>query len=467
MKRIGASKLLGVAMGQQSLLIAEVTARGETRKVSRTAEFVYPEGLSLDKPVELGQALAAFLRKKGFSTHDAVFGLPTKWLLTRRKDLPPATPAVASGTLRLFAESEFSTEFDDLTIDFAGQTSPSSPSSVMVVATHKSYLQRCQELAKAAKLKCRAITLTGAALGWLASAESSQAELVLCISPIGDELIVQRMGIPSQLRHIAVSSGQEQEPAQLLGELRRTLATLPAEVKRDSLTIWGSSEVRNGLADALRAKLGLGTVAATMKSVQGNGQEPTHEFAPAIAVALIALAGISSAADFVHSRLAPPKPKSSRRPMAWGIAVAAAACIAATVALVDLSQKRSDLASLETRLQDMGPSVDKASVEANRLQTANLWMSGKPRFIATFSELTKLFPDEGSIWATALNLHQDLTGQLSGKAASEQQVWALLDRMTSSKKFLDPQARLDMRDGSRGAGREVAFTITFAFRAPE
>jgi hypothetical protein len=106
--------------------------------------------------------------------------------------------------------------------------------------------------------------------------------------------------------------------------------------------------------------------------------------------------------------------------------------------------------------------VKKADAAANRLALANSWIGGKPRFVACLADVTQLFPDEGSIWATSLSLRADMTGQLTGKAANEQQVLALLDRMRDSKRFVNPQS-LDTRDAGRNS-HETAFAISFTYR---
>ncbi len=71
------SKALGLAIGQKSILIAEVQAKGSSqRAVPQTVEFAYPEGISLATPAELGKALAQFLRLKKIGTREAIIGLP-------------------------------------------------------------------------------------------------------------------------------------------------------------------------------------------------------------------------------------------------------------------------------------------------------------------------------------------------------------------------------------------------------
>ena len=45
-----AGTVLGIAVGQKSLLLAEVVAKGDRYAVSHCAEFVFPEGQSLSTP---------------------------------------------------------------------------------------------------------------------------------------------------------------------------------------------------------------------------------------------------------------------------------------------------------------------------------------------------------------------------------------------------------------------------------
>ena len=70
---------LGIALGERSLSVAEAVstgggARGSggAMRVERCAEFAYPSGLTLERGEELGNALAQFLKSKGFSTRRAI-----------------------------------------------------------------------------------------------------------------------------------------------------------------------------------------------------------------------------------------------------------------------------------------------------------------------------------------------------------------------------------------------------------
>ena len=218
-------KILGLAIGQKSILLAEVSGKANAWSVLHVAEFTFPEGLALEKPVELGQALRAFLKTQKFSTRDAVIGLPAKRLITRRKDVPPAPAAAAASTLRLQAESEFSTEADTLTMDFAGDTSSSEPTSVLIIAATRECIAQCETLARTAGLKLQAVTSTGTALGRATARVPGGNGVVVNLAPGGSELIVQHGESATQIRHLNMGDNPTSDSVGLLaGEIRRSVA---------------------------------------------------------------------------------------------------------------------------------------------------------------------------------------------------------------------------------------------------
>jgi hypothetical protein len=251
-------KILGLAIGQKSILLAEVGGKADAWSVAHVAEFPYPEGLALEKPVELGQALRTFLKSQKFSTRDTVIGLPAKRLITRRKDVPPAPAAAAASTLRLQAESEFSTEAATLTMDFAGDTSTSEPTSVLLIAATRECIAQCESLARAAGLKLLAVTSTGTALGRATSRVPGGNGVVVNLAPGGSELIVQHGESATQLRHLNMGDNPNADSVGLLaGEIRRSVAALPRNGSPLTLAIWdpgndkGATSTRNLLEERL------------------------------------------------------------------------------------------------------------------------------------------------------------------------------------------------------------------------
>ncbi len=458
------SKALGLAIGQKSILIAEVQAKGSSqRAVPQTVEFAYPEGISLATPAELGKALAQFLRLKKIGTREAIIGLPAKRLLTRKKDVPPAQTAMAASTLRLQAEGEFSSEHGALAMDFAGQTSPTEPTSVLLVATGQDCVDQCVAMAAAAGLRLRGITATTAALARLTGGANGGEGVIISLAPGNSELVVQHGQTPTQLRHLNVGEMDSAEAlAALAGEIRRTVAALPRNGAPMNLKVW-ERQGDGRISNRLQERLNMPIESPELSGFAGNGAN-IKSFAPAIAVALAGTDPAPLPIDFLHSRLTPPKARSNKRVLAWGIALAATFVIAGAIAAVDLNQQENELATMEQQVKAMSEDVQQAQAAADRLRFARSWNTGNPRFVACLRDLTALFPDEGTVYATSLALENDGSGRLTGKAASQQLALAVKDKVMNTKGFTKPQ--LEMRDSDR-SDRETTFVITFVYHEAE
>src|SRR3954466_3312961 len=149
-------RVLGIALGERGLLVAEVTCAGRESRVAQ-AEFAYPVGMSLDKAEALGKALGEFLRQRNIAARSAVIGVPAKWLITKSHSLPPADAETAQSMLRLHGETATPPELGEVVFDYAGRCSESSQSSVLLVGLAKRRLQEVTTLASAAGLKLRSI----------------------------------------------------------------------------------------------------------------------------------------------------------------------------------------------------------------------------------------------------------------------------------------------------------------------
>jgi hypothetical protein len=223
LKRTRINKVLGVALGERSLLAAEIVA-GERPEVRRLAEMVYPEGVSPVDPQALGAALGEFLRDNKFTARSVVFGLPARWLVVKAKEVPPADPATLANVLRLQAEGEFSSELKDLVYDYAADTSAGNPKCVLLIATSKKYIDGVNSICETAKLSPLVVTSSAVALGVM-TGRSVEAKnpLVLLVSPSGAELTAQSGETSNAIRHMR-GPGPDRP---FVGELRRAILGMP------------------------------------------------------------------------------------------------------------------------------------------------------------------------------------------------------------------------------------------------
>ena len=162
MKALRYNKVLGLAIGERSIIAAEVSGAGSRPDARRLAEYSFSPELSLADPAALGAALADFLKENQFSTKSAVIGLPAKWLLVKTKEVPPADEHVAADMLRLQAEGEFSSELKELVFDYAGEPNVAGARNVLLVATPQKYVDLANQLCEAAKLTPIGITSSSA-----------------------------------------------------------------------------------------------------------------------------------------------------------------------------------------------------------------------------------------------------------------------------------------------------------------
>jgi len=455
-KRIVAAKLLGIAAGPTSLLVAELSSQKGSQKLLRTVQVDFTAEASLEKPLGLAKALREQLKNARVTTRDVVVALPARWLVTRRKELPPVSAAVAASTLRLYAEAEFGADFREFGFDYAGSVSGTAPAAVLLVGTSRSLLEQCRQVVEGAGLRLLGVTSSGAAMASLLAGVDGQSTPLLSLSPLGTELVLQHGGVPTHLRHVAAVASTD--GTALATDLRRTLAGLPPMPPGSGIAVVGGG--RNECA-ALAGRLA-GLKEVPPARLLADVPDIAAPFLPAIAAGVAAFRSAEKLIDFVGSRLAPPQVAQNRRPAAWAAAMALTLVVAGAIGWFDLRQQRLQNADAKARLNAMAGDIRDAEIAAARLETARGASGGSGgRFVPFLTQMTQMFPDDGSVWVTSLTLRQNMVGQLSGKATGEQQILSLLDRMNASKRFADLKL-LDMREAGRGS-REVTFSISFTY----
>ncbi len=378
------NKILGLAVGEKSILIAEVVNVADRRQVTRAGEFVYPTGITLQQPQELGAALGQYLKREGFSARSAIVGIPARWVLTKVKELPPVDPTMAADMLRLQAESEFSPELKDLIHDFAGESNAGHAAEVLLVATPRQHVDQIQALASAARIEVTAITPTTLVLGAATTRGDGEA-LVLCITRSGTELMAQRGGGPALLRHIGSGSSVN---ALVAGEVRRASLQLVRHNSagngsangQASVVIWNDSGIER--TTELGAANALGPTARDGRwDDLGAGDPPNGAMRPAAAVALAmaAMSPIKLPVDFLHPRLAEPKKTGIPRQTVLAIAAGVMVIVGVIFAVVNLQSQEAELAAKRVQLDGMAKDRKAAEEDVAKIKFAQGWHADKPR----------------------------------------------------------------------------------------
>ncbi len=460
------------------MFVAEVIA-GDRPQVRRLEELVYPEGISSTQPKQLGETLGQFLHDRKFSARSAVVGIPVKWLVMRRKEVPPTDEATLIDLLRLQAEAEFSTELKDLVYDYAAEEGAAA-TSVLLMATPRKYIDDVAAICQAAKLTALAIVPTALALGKATSTPSDRNLLVLAANPLGSELALQQGTSTGVIRHLR--SPASPQPA-FVSELRRAVSTLGQSTADREMVLWDGAGVDAGtLAEQIGMKVRNGNLPDLGVEASATGLNgESSRYAPAVALALTGMAG-RPAVDFLHSRLAPPKTaRVPRWAILAGIAVLAAIAWGVT-SYMDLQSRETDLTDIQTKIANNKKPRDQAKQFVDMVSTAQGWHGGDPRYLYCLRDLTQAIPDDGATYTTNLTVREPpkasgsssssqakpvdprmLLGTFGGKTANQQNVQLIVDRIRSNKAFGDVKL-----GGTQDLGRDrgVTFTITFSYTPP-
>lgn len=460
-------KVLGLAIGQKSIQVAEVTMKGERPVVGNFGEFLFPEGVHLSAPEKMGTALAQFLKEKQFTAREAVFGLPAKRLVTRRKEVPAAPLELAASTLRLQAEGEFSSELDNLVMDFAGTPSTAEPTTVLLVATNRIMVDECAEIGRVAGLKVLGVTSTGAALGRASSKLPKSGSMVLSLGTGGAELVVQHGADTTQLRYLSVIGEGDDSIAALAGEIRRNMASIPANGSPAGMTLW-TSGTSDGPRRILEQKLNVPVSTAELRNLVATDSPGADAYAPAVALALVAMDPAGLPINFMDSRLAPPKAPAVSLQKKLGLTAAAVAAVLIAGGVYYLSSLNSELKSIQDRNRNTQRTtqVKEATAMQKRYDDAVKWIPKGPHFITVLRDLTQLFPAQANtIWATSLGSSQE-GWELAGQAMSQEMVRGLVDSMLNDpdQRFSQPVNTYLAQDQT---SRLFTFKIKFTYNATE
>jgi hypothetical protein len=476
-KSIRNNKLLGIAVGEKAMLIAEVHCSGERCDVQRVAHFTYAAGQSLQQPEALGRSLGDFLRAQNFGVRRAVFGLPAKWVLTKLKEVPAVDDGTVADMLRLQSEGEFSPELKDLVYDYAGKSSSSHESVVMLVATPRKHIEQITVLAEGAKVAVVGVTASVAALAAATSRVKKDA-LVLSLTSGGAELAAQRGSTPAVLRHVGPASAAT--APLLMGELRRAASTvsqngnglasggLPSTNgdSRRELILWddleaGGARVASDLAVYRNAgeSAGLDVTEGEIGVLGVTADQAVPSRGAAVAVAL-AIEGMQRrlTIDFLHTRLAPPKEQRFDQRIIVGALAAVLVAVLIVAAFLDIHAKQGKLEDLRAQELKQAPLAKTRQAFVDRVEYAQTFRNAQTSYLDCLKDLTTVLPDDGQTFVTNFTLHDNHKGVLTGKSNNGASVVNVLAKLNANKHFNNVEL-LDQREQNR----EVSFSIAFIY----
>jgi hypothetical protein len=188
---------------------------------------------------------------------------------------------------------------------------------------------------------------------------------------------------------------------------------------------------------------------------------------PALALAGAVARGVDQLpVNFLRPKLAPPKPARVNRKWAAG----AAAILLVALGVAGLwwwtAAAETKMTRLESELQSKQHDIQQAQEYVASVSYVRGFFETRPPVLECLRDLAQTFGREERIWTTTYSMRENGRGQLQGRAADQQTVMALADRLKEHPNFAEVRLT-DMREaaaGGRSRGSdEIGFTMTFVY----
>jgi len=464
-------KSLGLAVTDRGITAVEVGMAGGRRTVLHTAALLFSDTASLGDPDGLGRALRQTLHQNGFSASRCVVGLAASWLVAREKLLPATDADSLRNILSIAAEREFASGPQELAFDYLQFPSEKGISALLVAAPSR-ITEQLATMARAAGLSVTAMTSSATALALATKGPvPPSGRLVLCLLPHGVELTSQSAGGVRLIRHLPVPLDSPDGAAdKLTGELRRILFLAPGAQESGQapeLVIWDSAELGSSSLEPVGRCLGLSSRLCRLASDLGVAEPSTTRISDqyAQAAALASCPGQASVIDFLHSRLAPRKQAMVGRRLMWAIGVSVVLLAACLFFLLDWQATQRKVTALQDQRAALKGRVQEAKEFVDKATFARSWYDRRPRVLDCLQEITRGFPEDGRIWATSVDIREDMQVQLSGKCVNEAAAMELIDRLNSNPRLANVKP-LPISQVS-GPSREWSFAINLSLRGAD
>ncbi len=394
-------------------------------------------------PELVGREIRNHLDSAGVRERDCVVGVPLKWALTARTELPPLPEADAASLLQLEAERNF--PCDVATLQLATSRCPLSGGQqhATLVGIPSAHLTLLEKVLQAAKLRPASFSLGITALQPPAE-EISNGVLTLVIGENHVGVQITCGGGVAALR--ALEAAIETEGARralqtdlVARETRITLGQLPAELREAvrRVRIFGPADLARQLADEMELRfepMGLSVEVVSAYSANEFGAQlpPEAPLSPAFSLAARWLLEQPPTFEFL-----PPKPTaweqitakySSGKLQTIGAVAAGVLVIVGGVFLFQQWQ----LARLQSQWSKMSAKVKELDALQQQILQYRPWFDDSFAGLSILRQLTMAFPEDGVVSAKTVEIRDGNVVTCSGVARDNASLFRTLNQLRSA-----------------------------------
>jgi hypothetical protein len=426
-KRKRAASVLGLALDGNRLEVVSLRRSNGTVQIRQSLVVSLALSPLTDAAELVGQEIRNHLDQAGIRERNCAVCLPLSWVLSLQTQLPELSEEDRASFLQIEAERGFHSGPE------ANFTAPSlfkpprGGQYATLLAVPRNHLEALQKVLRAARLKPLAFALGVTALQ-AADAEPGRVVLLAVRNNTVDLQITGGGGIVA-LRSldgaIETQGAQKSISADLVTrEIRITLGQLPGGLAEGpgKIKIFGQGELARQLVNDLApriAVLGL-KMEVLEKSSAANFDKPLPpEIAASAAVALAAnyVRGTDAKPDFLPPKVQPWRQlvstRLSPRKLAWAGATVGGLllCVAAAFGF-----QQWQISSLQSKWNAIAPTVNELTADQDQIKKFRPWYDTSYRDLQILRKLKDAFPDDGSVSAKKVEIHDISAVTCSGIA---------------------------------------------------
>ncbi len=442
-QRRTADALLVLSFDSGTLHASVARNAGDGEAVGTSLALTFTVSLESGDPQVLARELRQQLEAAEIRERACVVSLPPEWLFTRLTALPDLSEEDRQSFLELDAERGFPFPPDELVLSRCLLGS-GIHAQALQLAVLRSKVERLDGWLRQARLNPLSFSVSG--LAWARTAANrSPGSVRLWIQPQSAVLMVDAVPGLAVVRYLGAENRSTEgvprwQPDQLAREIRVTLGQLAPELRSGihSFAVVGNELEARTLAEELAPRMS----ALGLKPETGGrtpGCRPVSPASMARAVALQLWTGADHPMEFLPPRVSNWQKVTSRysaRKLAYigGVVggVAAIVLVAIGIQEFQLHRLKSRWSTMSTRVRDL------EQTEQN-IRKYRPWYDNSVRTLRILRRLTEAFPEDGSVTAKTLEIHDPGVVSCSGTARDQSALLKLLDSLRSSKDVTEVQ----------------------------